>query len=142
MPWLIGGGIVLVALSRTRRLINTITAQVTGIDIDGRAANVFTAPFLVKVQISNGSLMGATIRSITGDLIYNGAVIGRLNSLNQFQVKPTSAVNITIPVQISTISAAIKLKDLLLSGLKPTNVIVDATVVSNTGNFPLKTQVL
>lgn len=140
LPWIFGLAVVgIFVYSRTKNVANTIDVAIKSIGLNFKAANIFSVPVMVTVTISNGSLISSTFNSFTGDLLYNGNVIGRINYLQPILIKATSSQDITIPVSISTSSAGRQVIDLLLSGIKNINLSINGTLVSSAGNILVNT---
>lgn len=137
LPWLLLGGLGYFLYTRLSKATQSIDVAIKGISLNLKAANVFSVPVNVTMTISNGSLVSAKFNSFTGDLLYNGNVIGRINYLNPIILNPTSAQDITIPVNISTTAAGRQLIDILLSGVKNINLGVKGNLVSAAGVFPV-----
>ncbi len=140
LPWLaLFGAVGLWIYSRSRNVVNTINVAIKGVSVNLKAANVFQVPINVTITISNGSMIAANFSSFTGDLLYNGKVIGRINYLQPISIKATSAQDITIPVNISTTSGGLQLISILTSGIKNIAVSINGTLTSGAGNIPINT---
>lgn len=138
---LLGAGVGWLFWNRSKNLAETISAQVLSISLDRSGLSLFSIPFIIKLEISNGSLLGTTFRSLTGDVTVNGKNIARVNLLKNIPIKPTSSTIVELPFTVGTGSLASYLFGIINGGsARNTKINFTGNLVSDAGTIPVQYQ--
>jgi LEA14-like dessication related protein len=98
-PALIVIGILAAFYYYSNNAIGSLVYNVNGVNFSG-------GKLVLSFQIINPSSQQFALRSIVGNLTYNGQVIGNVSSLLAVNIPPNSKVSIPVNVSLNTLGIA------------------------------------
>ena len=92
---------------------------------------------IITIEISNGSIFGASFRSLTGDIYVNDQNLARVNLLQTIEVKPTSKEIVKVPVTLTSASVVKFIYNLVMNSSRKAQLKFNGNLVSTAGPIPV-----
>lgn len=122
---------------RTQGVADSVSAEIKSIDLDKRNLSLFAVPLIITIEISNGSIFGASFRSLTGDIYVNDQNLARVNLLQTIEVKPTSKEIVKVPVTLTSASVVKFIYNLVMNSSRKAQLKFNGNLVSTAGSIPV-----
>jgi len=113
-----------VQVLRYRQVANKLLYTLGAVSIDGTKVKV-------TINILNPTGIGATIKSIAGDMLTNGAKIATVQYFGKTVVAPNASTAITIELIPSALGLISTIANALYGGYKPNFKLIGAANVNN-----------
>lgn len=122
---------------RTQNVADSVSAEIKSIELDRKGLSLFSVPLIITIEISNGSLFGASFKSLTGDVYVNGQNLARVNLLQTIDVKPTSKETVRIPVTLTSASVVKFIYNMVKNSSRKAIIKFVGNLVSPAGSIPV-----
>lgn len=122
---------------RTQNVADSVSAEIKSIDLDRKNLTLFAVPLVFTIEISNGSLFGASFRSLTGDVYVNDQNLARVNLLQTIEVKPTSKETVKIPLTLTSASVVKFIYNMVRNSSRKAQIKFIGNLVSPAGSIPV-----
>ena len=134
LPWLIGGVAAFYILSKTL-LAKKLNFSLAGAKFVGKGLNIGIE---IKLNVQNPANVGATINSISADIIANNNIIANVSSFEKQRIPARAETQIKILARPSIVGAASLLFDIFKKrATTKTPIILTGNVNADGVVFPL-----
>ena len=104
--------------------------------------SIYTTTLTVKIRVQNPTGQAVSLKSLSGDLFFNGISLGNISYLQPINIDKYAYSDISLPINISNLTLLTNSPDILTSFAKGVNLDVKGGANFSFGSVPFSQSII